>query len=69
MVDELSNLSTVVRAADPKDKAELYGRMGLRLTYRPDTRKVEARIEPDLHHMYKLTCPRGDLNPHALDGH
>lgn len=42
IVDELGNLSAVVRTADPKSKADLYGRMGLRLTYRPDTRKVEA---------------------------
>ena len=69
IVDELGNLSAVVRTADPKSKADLYGRMGLRLTYRPDTRKVEAQIKPGLHHMCQRLVSEGGLDSyvHAAD--
>jgi len=62
MVDELSNLSAAVRAADSKDKVDLYERMGLRLTYRPGTRKVEAQTKPDLHNMCQRLVSEGDFN-------
>src|SRR5690606_18911156 len=49
MVDGIADRSEVVAVADPKDKAELYEKMGLPLTYPRETPTVEARIEPHLH--------------------
>ena len=36
IVRDLADLITVVRTADPADKAEIYTRLGLRLTYQPE---------------------------------
>lgn len=63
MVDTLGGLSVVVSTADPHDKADLYTKMGLRLTYHPDIRKVEARIKPDLRHMCQSKVSEGGLEP------
>ncbi|WP_344094007.1 recombinase family protein, partial [Nocardiopsis composta] len=63
MVDGIADLSEVVAVADPKDKAELYEKMGLRLTYHCETRTVEARIEPDLHRMCQRLVSEGGLEP------
>ncbi len=63
MVEGLADLSGVVAVADPQDKAELYAGMGLRLTYRPEKREVEARIKPDLHSMCQRLVSEGGLEP------
>ena len=70
MVSAITDLMTVLRHADPADKAELYTRLGLRLTYNPGPgqRTVSARAELG-RTCTKGSCPRGDLNPHALYGH
>jgi site-specific DNA recombinase len=36
IVGDLADLITVVRNADPAGKAEIYTRLGLRLTYQPE---------------------------------
>jgi site-specific DNA recombinase len=46
--------------ADSGDKADLYRELGLRLTYRPQKRLVEARVEPGLH-MCKRSVSEGGL--------
>ena len=68
MVTAISDVVTVLASADPADKAELYGQLGLRLTYNPGRRTVTARAEVG-RICTKGSCPRGDLNPHALLGH
>ncbi|MEV2238096.1 hypothetical protein [Micromonospora sp. NPDC049891] len=35
IVETLGNITTVLRDADPTDKALIYRELGLRLTYRP----------------------------------
>ena len=69
--DEIMSLVTetgkIVRAldnADPADKAQVYGRLGLTLTYYPHEKRVAAEARP-ASIMYVGACPRGDLNPHA----
>jgi hypothetical protein len=42
LVTALSDLLTVLRRADPADKAEIYTQLGLRLTYEPSGRIVRA---------------------------
>jgi len=51
IVNTFADLLEVVRKADPADKAEIYARLGLRLTYQPGTRTVraEARLDGSPH--------------------
>jgi site-specific DNA recombinase len=68
LVASLGTMLTVLRDADPQDKAKIYNGIGLRLTYQPAGQKVIAEARPSAI-MYEGSCPRGDLNPHALCGH
>jgi site-specific DNA recombinase len=68
MVTATSDVVTVLATADPADKADLFGQLGLRLTYNTDRKTVTARAEVG-RICSKESCPRGDLNPHALLGH
>jgi len=63
IVGAITDLMTVLRHADPADKAELYTRLGLRLTYNPGPRTVSARAEIG-RTCTKGSCPRGD-QPHT----
>lgn len=54
-------IARVLARADPNDKSEIFRQLGLRLTYNPGRRLVEAKIEPYL--WVFRWCPRGDLNP------
>jgi site-specific DNA recombinase len=67
-VNAITDLMTVLHNADPADKADVYAHLGLRLTYNPGPKTVIARAEPG-RTCTKGSCPRGDLNPHALLGH
>ena len=64
----LGGIMQALKDADPADKAEIYRRIGLTLTYHPQEKRVAAEARPNSI-MYVGTCPRGDLNPHALLGH
>ena len=48
IVTALGDLVTVVRQAEPADKAEIYGQLGLTLTCQLERRLVEATIKPGL---------------------
>ncbi|WP_433177286.1 recombinase family protein [Actinoallomurus sp. CA-150999] len=65
MIDALADQIGGLRFATPKRKAEIYGNLGLKLTYKPHERIVRAEMILNAHGMGKLSCPRGDLNPHA----
>ncbi|MET0415045.1 MAG: hypothetical protein ABW022_03375 [Actinoplanes sp.] len=64
IVDGLGGLLDVLRKADPRDKAELYSRIGLRMTYKPDSETLKAEVVADFGRVLSV-CPEGDLNPHA----
>jgi site-specific DNA recombinase len=68
LVTELGDIVRVLKDADPADKAEVYNRLGVTLTYHPQHKRVKAEARPKSI-MHVGACPRGDLNPHALDGH
>ncbi|GAA1870308.1 hypothetical protein GCM10009687_42630 [Asanoa iriomotensis] len=69
IADAFRNLLGLLRGADPRDKAELYSRIGLRMTYQPGPETMIAEvISPAIDGVFDM-CPRGDLNPHALYGH
>jgi hypothetical protein len=46
IVDALGGLLSVLREADPTDKAEAYRHLGLRLTYDHETQTVLAESRP-----------------------
>ncbi len=62
LIPRLAEMTEVLKAADPADRNDLYTQMGLHLTYEPSERVVVVEARPS---MYRSTCPRGDLNPHA----
>lgn len=65
IAEAFRDLLRLLRDADPRDRAELYSRLGLRMTYQPglETLKAEVCTPADLR-VFDL-CPEGDLNPHA----
>ncbi len=58
-VNVINDTMSVLRNADPADKAELYTKLGLRLTYNPGPRTVDARAEIG-RTCTKGSCPRGE---------
>ncbi|WP_433518854.1 hypothetical protein ACQP2T_27110 [Nonomuraea sp. CA-143628] len=44
MMTALGDLVKVIKEADPLDKADPYAQIGLRLTYRPQKKLVEAQV-------------------------
>jgi site-specific DNA recombinase len=68
MVAALGDVRAVLADADPREKGDVYRRLGLRLTYRPGDRTVRAETSLDPHSWGYGSCPRGDLNPHPLLG-
>jgi hypothetical protein len=49
IVDKLADIVRVLHDADPDDKAEIFRQLGLKLTYHPGRRLVEAKIEAPQH--------------------
>ena len=60
----LGSITNVIKQAEPTNKAQLYGDLEVRLTYRPDQRLVSAEV--DLSRSCTSTCRRGDLNPEYM---
>ncbi|MEU8108378.1 hypothetical protein AB0C18_32175 [Nonomuraea muscovyensis] len=58
MIEEVGDLVRPVSETDPDDKAELYTRLGLELTYYPEKQCVEARVDPEPPHV-RAVCVRG----------
>lgn len=55
----IGDVTSKLAAADPADKASLYGQLGLSLTFHPDAGRVDVKARP-LSVMYVKRCPRGD---------
>jgi site-specific DNA recombinase len=58
LVASLDDALTVLRHADPNDKAEVYRQLGLRLNYSPENETVRAEINLNTHRGV-LVCDRG----------
>jgi hypothetical protein len=58
LVTELGGITQALKDADPADKAEIYRRIGLTLTYHPQEKRVAVEARPNSI-MYVGTCPRG----------
>jgi site-specific DNA recombinase len=46
VVAAFGDLVRVVREAEAADKADVYAQLGMTLTYRPESRLVEATVRP-----------------------
>ena len=46
IVDKLADIARVLRDADPEDKGEIFRQLGLKLTYHPGLRLVQAGVQP-----------------------
>ncbi|WP_127549904.1 hypothetical protein [Actinoplanes sp. OR16] len=55
----------LIQGAGPRDRAELYSRIGLRMTYQPGQKTLKAEVVSDDFGRVYNVCPRGDLNPHV----
>ncbi|MEV4656439.1 recombinase family protein [Micromonospora sp. NPDC049301] len=58
LVRALGDIATVLRDADPDDKAEVYRQLGLRLTYQTETQTVRAAVDLSAHRG-AMVCVRG----------
>jgi hypothetical protein len=56
MMIAIGDLRRALRSADPKDKGEVYGQLGLRLTYEPARNAVIAQAQ--LGRSCTKVCPR-----------
>ena len=65
IVDAFGGLLGHLKRADQQDRAEIYTRIGLEMTYRPGTETVIAEVRSNEINRVPVWCPRGDLNPHA----
>ena len=57
LVKAIGDVMQVLKDADPADKAEIYGQLGLTLTYHPNGKRVVAEARP-ASIMYVGACPR-----------
>ena len=62
IVEALGGLMTLLKQADLRDRAEVYSRVGLRMTYRPGTETVLAEVVSSDLDGVPMRCPRGDTN-------
>ena len=46
IVERLADIARVLSGADPDDKSEIFRQLGLKLTYYPGRRLVEAQVKP-----------------------
>jgi site-specific DNA recombinase len=46
IVDKLTDIARVLHEADPEDKGEIFRQLGLKLTYHPGRRLVQAEVQP-----------------------
>ena len=52
----------ILRGTDPRDKAEVYSRIGLRMTYEPGPEMIKAEVvSNDLGRVLDV-CPRPDVD-------
>ncbi len=67
LITALGSMLDVLWDADPADKAEVYQRLGLKLTYHHGPKTVIAEANASAT-MYQTECPRGDTNHNPTGG-
>jgi hypothetical protein len=64
IVEELGDMVAALRDAEPEHKLDVDRNIGLRLTYDPETRTVQADIDLAAHR-WALVCVRGSTQTNA----
>lgn len=64
LVEGIASFATILRQADPADKAEIYRQLGIKLTYKPGLRLIQAEASPS--GSCTKMCPEADLNPYYM---
>ena len=62
IVKALGGLLGVLKSAEPRDRAEIYARVGLQMIYRPGTETVLAQVTSSALDGVDNVCPRIDTN-------
>jgi hypothetical protein len=65
LLNQITEPAAALRNADSTDKADLYATLGIRLTYQPATRTVQAQASLQPHHMGRRFVSEGRLEPSA----
>jgi site-specific DNA recombinase len=60
LVEAMAGIAEILRRADPDDKAEVYRQLGLKLTYKPGLRLIQAEAGPS--GSCTKVCPEPELN-------
>jgi site-specific DNA recombinase len=60
IVDALGGLLGLLADADPRDRADIYARVGLQMVYRPGTETVLAQVTSSAVDGVANVCPRTD---------
>jgi site-specific DNA recombinase len=61
IVEKFADIARVLTDADPDDKAEIFSKLGLKLTYHPGRPLVKAQIEASQH--WQMESVRGVTAP------
>ena len=67
LAGKLARVTDVLSAADADGKSEAFRQLGLRLTYHPGSKMVEAKIEPVRHWLLEVCRGRGPRHLRARD--
>ncbi|OHV30200.1 MULTISPECIES: hypothetical protein [Pseudofrankia] len=67
-MDGLGGLLTILKDADPTDKAQVYHELGLRLTYDHETETIMADAKPRSS-MCAVSVSEGGPNHYPTAGH
>jgi hypothetical protein len=59
LINTVGDLLTVLRTAEPTDKAAVYQQLGIRIVYKPNAHTVQVESQPNLQDMGISSCPRG----------
>jgi hypothetical protein len=62
LVGKLGDIISVLREADPADRAEVYQQLGLRLTYHPTQHKVRVQAQPGADPYGEMVGVRGRID-------
>lgn len=63
LIDELGDHTRAIATADPAHKADLYGKLGLHLTYHPAAQTVRAEARLKAPHIGRRFVTEGGLEP------
>jgi site-specific DNA recombinase len=68
VIEECADIARNLRDADPADIASAYRRLGLRLTYHPGRKLVQATVSPKPANISKWSVSEERVEPFAYTG-